>query len=208
MRILSLFLLMMMFLTSCATTTPGEEHETGTKQLRIYITENPTYSTEKIRLFQFSIKNETDQWIDIDDVKLNNNSKEISLIVGPRLQAWLETSDLEKQVSDYNTSLALGGMMLGGVAAMGSSSPSTSTTGAMVALGAITAASVIDIQNTLGILELQKLLPQNHVMRPFVVPPKRVLQRWILVENNSKEPISLQVKSKQNKEIDINLRFF
>jgi hypothetical protein len=208
MKWIHLTILSVFLISSCATTTPGDEHETGTQKLKVFVTINPDYSTDKIKLFQFSIKNNSDQWIDIDDIKLNNNSKEISLIVGNRLQSWLETSNLEKQVSDYNTSLVLSGVIFGGVAAMGSSNSKTSTAGAMVALGSITAVSIMDIQDTLNFIELQKMLPDNHLLRPFTIPPKRVLQRWIVLENHSKEPVSIQLKSKQDKEIDINLRFY
>jgi hypothetical protein len=106
MKVIYLLVTLSLFFTGCATTTPGIEHETGTKNVDVFLTINPDYSTDHIKMFQFSIKNNSDEWIEFDDIKVTNDSKEISVIVGARLHSWFETSNLEKQVSDYNTSLA------------------------------------------------------------------------------------------------------
>lgn len=119
-------------------------------------------------------------------------SKEVEVLVGERIITWIEACALEKTVSDYNLSLVLGAVAVGGAAVAGASSHSqTSSTGAIVALGSISALAVKDYQKSKNKVEFQKAFPEKHIFQSTIVPPGKVVQRWILIENRSNENFTL-----------------
>lgn len=212
----SILLILVVILASCASTMPGSELSTGSDRVSATIAINSTLSNERIQTHQFSIKNNTNEWLEFDGAKMTGG-KGVEVLVGERISAWTEACTLEKKVSDYNLNLFLGSMAVAGAAvAGGSQHQQTATTGAVIALGSITAMGVRDYQRSKHKAEFQKAFPEKHIFQPFVVPPKKVIQRWIMVENPSRvafqldlqnksgEKISLKIEGKQEKQIEEN----
>lgn len=191
MKLVSLIALL--FLYSCASTMPGKDIDTGSQKLSGSIEQDMTFSDHNIQMYQFSLKNNTDQWLEFDGATLKGSTN-ISVLVGDRIASWIEACTIEKKVSDYNMNLLLGSLALGGaVVAGGSSHQQTSQVGAIVALGSISAAAVRDYQSSKKKAEFQKAFPEKHIFQPVVIPPGKVIQRWILVENRSAESFELHL---------------
>lgn len=170
---------------------PGQDVSTGSDDIAVTVKRDPTFSNEMIQMYQLSIKNKTNEWLELDGVKIVGG-KEIDVLVGNRIESWVESCILEKKVSDYNTALVLGAMAVGGAVVAGSTShQQTGSVGAIVALGSISALAVKDYQNAKNRAEFQKAFPEKHIFQNTVIPPGRVIQRWILVENRKKEDFKL-----------------
>lgn len=198
--------LTLLFLASCATTMPGQKLSTGNTKITATIAQNSNFSNERIQMYQFSLKNNSDVWVELEGATLLAG-KNVSVLVGDRISSWTEACTLEKNVSDYNTALVLGSLAIGGAVVAGSSNHSqTANTGAVIALGSISAMAVRDYQNSKNKIEFQRAFPDKHIFQPVVIPPQKVIQRWILIENPSGESFKLNLKNKAGDKIELSVR--
>lgn len=141
-------LLSLLLFVSCASVTPGIKIDSGTQDVSIFVSKDPTYSNERIQMLHFAIQNNTSEWFDFEGAKVE--SGEFDVLVGERLDAWIQACTLEKRVSDHNTAVALGVLAAaGGIVAATSKHQSTSNIGAVVALGSISALAVKDMQKSI-----------------------------------------------------------
>lgn len=196
-----ILLILPLFLTSCATTMPGFDTNTGSKHVTATVEKNPTFTNSQIQFYQYSIKNQTNNWIEFEGATMSG-SPEVSVLVGDRISSWIEACTLEKNVADYNTAMFLGAVAIGGAAvAGGSNHQQTSSAGAIIALGSITTLGVRDFQNSKNKVEFQRAFPSKHIFQPFSLPPGKVIQRWILVENPKGEAFELKIKAKTGEDV-------
>ena len=200
MKLLALSALFL--LVSCATTMPGKETKTGSEKVSASVDTNSTFTNEQIQFYQYSIKNLTNKWIEFDGATIKG-SDQVSVLVGDRISSWIEACTLEKNVADYNTAMFLGAVAVGGAVVAGASNhPQTSGAGAIIALGSISVLGVKDFQNSKNKVEFQRAFPKNHIFQPFSLPPGKVIQRWILVENPNAEGFVLNIKAKTGEELN------
>ncbi len=189
---LTIFILASALLYSCASTMPGHQINTGSQAITATVTEDDVLSDNRIKMLQISLKNETDDWLEFDGALLEEG-KNIEVLVGGRITAWIDARMIEKKVSDYNWSLALSTLTLGGAAVAGASQHQrTAETGAIVSLGAVTGLAVMGFQDTKRRVDFQSAFPERHIFRPFIIPPRKVIQRWILLDNKNDETIVLK----------------
>lgn len=188
---------------------PGEDAISNNQEVVAAVQINHNISEKNIMMYQVSMLNNTNEWLEIESAVLNAKEK-INILVGDKMNAWIEAKTLEKQVSDYNTQLLLGSIAVSGAAvAVGSNHHQTAQLGAIAMGGAITAASVNDYMNSKNRVEFQKLFPRTHLFNAFTIPPKKVIQRWILVEfekDNERKSFTLLLKTKNGKPIEISYR--
>ncbi len=190
---------------SCATTMPGYETATGHKHITATVETNPTFTNDQIQMYQFSLKNETDNWIEFDGATIEG-STDVNFLVGNRISSWVEACTLEQKVSDYNTSMVLGAIAVTGAAiSAGSQHQQTSQLGSAFALGSISAIGVREFQNAKSKIEFQNAFPRTHIFQPFSLPPRKVIQRWILIENPNKKEFKLKLKAKSGEEITLQI---
>lgn len=186
-------LILSVLVISCATTMPGKELDTGSSKLSATIERDDTFSDHNIQMYQISLKNNTDQWLEYDGATLSGSAN-ISILVGDRISSWIEACTLEQKVSDYNLNLVLGSLAIGGALVAGASShQETAQIGAIVSLGSISGVAVRDLQKSKKKAEFQKAFPERHIFQPVTIPPGKVVQRWILVENRNQETFTLQL---------------
>lgn len=185
------FILSLLLLVSCATTMPGQEVGTGSNDISVTIKRDPVYSNDVIQMYQLALKNNTDSWMELPGSTLTGGD-EVEVLVGERIESWLEACLIEKNVNDYNTALVLGAVAVGGATVAGvSQHQPTASTGAIVALGSISILAVKDYQKAKNKVDFQRAFPEKHVFQKTMIPPKKVVQRWILVENRKKESFTL-----------------
>lgn len=199
----ALMLILSISIISCATTMPGKDVRTGSKNVSATIAINDMLSNERIQMHQVSIRNNTNDWIEFDGATIEA-SDNVSVLLGDKTSSWIEACTLEHQVKQHNISLLIGAIGVAGAAvAGGSRHQDTARVGAVVALGSITALGVRDFQNSKNKIEFQDAFPEKHIFRPFTIPPKKVIQRWIIVENPAEESFKLKAKSKMGEEIEM-----
>lgn len=182
-------------LVSCASTMTGTELRTSSPTIKVRVATMNDYSDDKIKMFQYSIMNDTDNWVSFTGAEIESSNKDTRILLADKITSWIEACNLEKKVSNYNTNLILGAVALTG-AAIGSTSKSTTTANvsSAIALGSITALGAREFNNSRERAEFQELFPDAHIMKPFTIPPKKVIQRWILMENANYQEFSLILK--------------
>lgn len=186
-------LLGLLFLVSCASTMPGHDIKSNHKTITATFEENMDFSTERMHLLQFAIMNKTDKWIEVTGANINS-TEQVEVILGEKVNAWIEACTLEKQVSDYNLNMLIGTVALTGAVVAGSTShQQTSAVGAAVALGSISLLAANEVMNSKNKAELTNSLPEKHIFRPFMIPPHKVIQRWLLIEGPGGAPIDLKL---------------
>lgn len=189
----ALALLGLLFLVSCASTMPGHDIKSNHKTITATFEENMDFSTERMHLLQFAIMNKTDKWIEVTGANINS-TEQVEVILGEKVNAWIEACTLEKQVSDYNLNMLIGTVALTGAVVAGSTShQQTSAVGAAVALGSISLLAANEVMNSKNKAELTNSLPEKHIFRPFMIPPHKVIQRWLLIEGPGGAPIDLKL---------------
>lgn len=189
--------LILSLLCSCATTMPGADLQLNSTLLSATVSANSNFSNDTIKMYQVSIKNLSNTWIDVDSVTLDDPTASVEILVGPKLNAWIEANQLEKSVSDYNTSLILGSIAAAGLVVGGTSNNNTtSAVGLSFAVGALTVAGVNDFVDSKNKVEFQKSLPESHLLRPFMIPSTKVMQRWIVIENPKNVGLKFTLNSK------------
>lgn len=186
-------------LVSCASTMTGTELRTNTPTIKVKVATMNDYSDDKIKMFQYSIMNDTDNWVSFSGAEIESSNKDTRILLADKITSWIEACNLEKKVSNYNTNLILGAVALTG-AAIGSTSKSTTTANvsSAIALGSITALGAREFNNSRERAEFQELFPDAHIMKPFTIPPKKVTQRWILMENANYQEFSLILKDQSD----------
>lgn len=196
-------------LASCATTMPGNEVATGTNDIAAVIGRNNDFSNERIQMYQVSLMNNTNEWVEMNGANLglaDSSNTQLSVLVGNRLSAWMDACSIERKVTDHNIALAFGSLaIVGAGVAAGSNHSATSKTGAIVALGSIGGLAAMDFQKSKNKAEFQNAFPDNHIFQSFIIPPKKVVQKWILIENPQVETFKLNLKDKNGKEINLTI---
>lgn len=199
-------LLGLLLLVSCASTMPGYDVKSNHKTITATFEENYDFSSERFHLLQFSIMNKTDKWIEVMSANINSTDV-VDVLVGDKISSWIEACTLEKQVSDYNLNMILGSVALTGAVVAGSSShQQTSATAAAFALGSVTLMAANEIMNSKNRTEFTDGLPEKHIFRPFMIPPHKVIQRWILIEGPPGAPLDLKLKLKDGDTVVLKVR--
>lgn len=184
----------LLLLASCASTMPGHDIKSNHKTITATFEENLDFSSERMHLLQFAIMNKTDKWVEVTGANINS-TEQVEVILGEKISAWIEACALEKQVADYNLNLIIGTVAVTGAVVAGSSShQQTSAVGAAVALGSISLLAANEVLNSKNKTELINTLPEKHIFRPFMIPPHKVIQRWLLIEGPGGAPLDLKLK--------------
>lgn len=199
-------LISLLLLVSCASTMPGHDIKSNHKTITASFEENLDFSNERIHLLQFSIMNKTDKWVEFTGANINSTDQ-IEILVGNKINSWIEACTLEKQVSDYNLNMILGTVALAGAVVAGSSShQQTSATALAISLGSVSVMAVNDIMNSKNKTDLTDALPEKHIFRPFAIPPHKVIQRWILIEGPGGAPLDLKLTMKDGDFVVLKVR--
>ena len=206
MKHLPLVLMLMLALVqSCATTTPGKAVETNNSKVAATVTTNPTFSNENFQMYQVTFKNNTNEWIEYSGAQITDNST-IKILVGNKLNAWLEACKIEREVADYDTSLLLAGLAAGGGLVAGASShSSTSQLGTAVSLGAVGATMIRGFSDATQMVEFQNALPDSHLFKGFSIPPKKAIRRWVLIENPDSQWLKVKLVDQKGEALELKL---
>jgi hypothetical protein len=158
---------------------PGRNFEIDSGKVSASIDKDSSISDQNIQMHLLSIKNLTSDWMEFDGA-LIDGSKNVQVLMGDRLKAWMEASLLTEAEIQR-----------------------TLSTGQMLNLDSVTALTAKEYQSSKRKNEFQNAFPETHIFRPFLIPPGKVIQRWIVVENRNQEEFDLRLKNKQGDDFNL-----
>jgi hypothetical protein len=192
------FISLSLLLFSCASYQSGNLSDVNKSEIKSELVVSgyldQEYTTDHFTFIQVDFGNNTDEWIEIEKVLINNNDKDIKIILGEKLESYIASINQKIAIDRYNTSMILG--VTAGVAAAGAISSGNDgsiesvKSYASIMAGSLIADDINHISNNLSDLERTRVLPRNHLISPFSVPPGLVSKRWILLQINPKYIIS------------------
>jgi hypothetical protein len=186
------YLLSLLLLVSCASYNPGKyadvtkgEHPANTP---INAEIGSAYSYKPFTFINFTFGNRDTEWRRVKRVTVTNigGEKDARIIVGPDLVSWAQGTSRRARIDAHNTQVILGAVA--GAFAIGagvSSYKGNSKLAGGLAAGALTAASIADINrifSKIDSLELSRLVPPEHIYTPFSIPPSLYLTKWLVVQ--------------------------
>ncbi|HAG90539.1 MAG TPA: hypothetical protein DCL41_01630, partial [Bdellovibrionales bacterium] len=151
---------------------------------------------DPFQLFEVTVENTSDEWVRINksEVIINNPAQsKMSVVTGNDLVDWAQAMNSRKNKENHNRQMRdIGIITLGTIAAGGSNSsdPIISAVGDSSMIG--TTAWAVDevIRKSLEKAEQSEKTPQNHLYRPFAVPGKMYVRKWVLLNKPSKNRIN------------------
>ena len=177
-----------MFLASCASTHPGLRAESygsnSYQSLNVSTYFRESLSDPNNFYYEITFENKGSQWVRVDEVDIEfpaSSGGPYNMIKGNDLVAWAESLRLKSQTRDFSEGILVAGAILGGMAmaALGSSKGDAGMTTAGVLMTGAGAAYSLTKAAT-GDLNQSAQLPENHVMKPFVIPSHGLARKWIL----------------------------
>lgn len=192
-------------LTACASVLPGTD---GTEinpppghdnEISMAIDEVSDLSSERFIAYNVSFKNNSDRWIRLEstNIAFPQLSPAPEYLLGKDLDTYLKSAAREYSIRQHNKGLAIASIYaLGAVgSAVGgaTNNENLALAGAAASLGSLSYAGVDAINGLKNRAQFQGSLPESHLLKPFDIPPKMSVSRWIIVnvpqETNYREAI-------------------
>ena len=187
--------LCLLILTACATTHPGNEGRSvaPNPSLPIKISAqtigNPV--GEAFQLVEITYENLSDNWfrlnhsqVVIDDVTANK----LSVVVGKDLVDWAQAMHFRLQKDQYNEQMAQAALITAG--AIASSGKNSNNVGATLLVGGTAWAVADTMQFSYSQATQTAKIPENHIGRPFSIPGKMFMRKWVLLNKPTQSAIN------------------
>jgi len=188
----------LLLFTSCASYQPGKSasFKTGEKVNGLTITSHVSkdLSNDYFKYINFTFGNEGPDWIRVKQMKLleptEKNVGPLNIVIGQDLATWSESLLYMRSIDRWNRQV-----LLGSIAAIGTTTAVVGMTernykitiaGADLAYGTYGIALINNAIDTKKLKEKTKMLPANHIYRPFSVPSEMYSKKWILIKSDSK----------------------
>ena len=207
-------MLFFLYLAGCASIHPGSKGEmiSSKKKLELVVSvdKNDKLSDEVFSFLTFTFENEGNRWIRINKArfKFKDTNKKSRVIVGDDLKTWAKGLENRLKKSDYNTNMALSGLILGGFLAAISSKPGSagSAVGTAAIVGGTVVAAAKGIRDDITRLETPKAVPKEHLHHPkFSIAPKQFIRKWIVIqipEDEFQDDLLLSLKTLDGGKVD------
>lgn len=188
----STFLILTLFLASCATTHPGKfGAAVGSSDLPLKISAK-TIDSKKEQAFQlveFTLENTSDDWLKINNSQVlipNPAESHLSVVLGQDLVSWAEAMQFQQSQDQYNKDLIRTGLLgVGAVSVVVPGSKDTKTAGAVLTLGSVGWAAYDVITSARQKVNGVEKNPTTHLYEPMSIPGKMYLRRWVLINKPS-----------------------
>jgi len=157
-------------------------------ELQLSLDDMKDLSSDHYRAFQVSFKNDSDRWVRFE--KLNIAFPELKeqpdVLLGKDLETYVASIGRRNTVESHNRELALGSIYtIGTLGALGGSmsgNRGVAAVGAGAALGSLTYGAVTGLNDSKNKAQFHNTLPDNHLIKPFDIPPHMVVARWIIIK--------------------------
>ncbi len=191
-------LIVVLTLASCASYNPGNyadikggEHPQNLPiNAKVYdqLSESPfTYVN-----FTFGNKS-ADTWYRVKRIRVTSigGIKGARLVVGPDLKFWAQGMERKTKIDAHNRAMVFGaiqGALLVGAAASGASGKTDLAVGMAAGSMAYTSIEAFNQAfNKADMKELNALVPEGHLYRPFSIPRNLYITRWAVFETPAKK---------------------
>ena len=152
-----------------------------------------SYCSDYFGMVNVEFENNSDEWIDIEEIGVSLGSKEIddkvTTVVGNRLVNWNDAISDKLKSDAFYRRLFLGTLTsIGALAARDSGNEF----GKAVALGSMGALTLSEISSAIDDAGTASIVPRTHLMHGLIsVPPGLSLNRWILFNTKADDGIPL-----------------
>jgi hypothetical protein len=142
---------------------------------------------ESFSMVSVTFENKTEEWLRVDKVEVligEALADKVSIVVGQDLKDWVSAMEARGRMEQHNRAMAqLGLVAVGGVAlaAAGRGDTGLALAGGVAVLGANAWMMTDIIKASHASATEAQTLPDNHVLRPFAIPGKMFLRRWLLI---------------------------
>jgi hypothetical protein len=194
----SLVVLILSTLVSCASYNPGNyadiksgEHP---KNLPINAKTYDQLSESPFTYVNFTFGNKSaDTWYRVKRIRVTSigGIKGARLVVGPDLKFWAQGMERKTKIDAHNRAMVFGaiqGALLVGAAASGASGKHDLALGLVGGSMAYTSIEAFNQAfNEADMKELDALVPEGHLYRPFSIPRNLFITRWAVFETPGKK---------------------
>lgn len=206
-------------LTGCATIHEGQMGKIRDGDqisgMKISAQETSDPRNSPFSLFTVTIENESDDWMRIDSIEADFDAemaKTHSVVLGDDLTSWAEANAEMQRLKDYNKEWMKTGLFSAGLVAALVSAHNGSTAGTVAGTGVVAGVSGYSvgqriIRNHHKIIHANTI-PEKHLYRPFSVPGKLFVRRWLLINKPSGHALTalaLTIKTIDGKVSRVNL---
>lgn len=216
---LALLIALTLCLGACATVHEGQVGQVTSGEevngMVISASESGDPRQNPFSVFTVTIENKSDDWLRIESIEMDvqpAQAEKISVVLGQDLSDWAEASADKAKLEQYNQSLLKTGLYsIGSIAALVGAS--TGNGGAVAAgAGVVVGTAAVDItqriiQTRNGAIRAASI-PEKHLYRPFSVPGKLFVRKWLLVNKPANEQLAvlgLQIKTVDGRVSHINV---
>ncbi|MCO4793277.1 MAG: hypothetical protein KC493_06185 [Bacteriovoracaceae bacterium] len=188
-------LLLLLILTSCASYQAGEfaVHETGNHPNNVPIKAkvDSVYTNSPFVFVNFTFGNKNVDWVRVKSIKISQTPElsKANIVMGDDLSSWAESMKHKIAIDNHNRQVFIGSVTtaLAAAAVVGASKGNVNL--AYGSLGAMTAVTGIDEVSKViakaNDAERSRMIPDDHLLAPFSIPPGLVTKRWILLQSKT-----------------------
>jgi len=185
-------------LAGCATTTPGNlalstsansSHRERASSYPLHGEEVVDFASLYMGLVNITISNHTENWLRIKAVHIRFENpavdQQVKVPLGSDLYYWGKAMKVKLDVQALNRQIALD--VFGGVAALAAGvgavteNPGLLAVGGGAAVGSLAVSAIDGLYDQIGRVEMAQLVPPDHLLTPFAVPPGLFVKKWIVL---------------------------
>ena len=192
-----ILLILLALTSSCASHLPGDRGSLITKELEginaersrleISIDREKTLSSGRYKTFTLSLKNNTNDWIDISSIRFTSHGdEEPRFLVGNRLKDYFASVTRRNSIHRYNSNLAIGVLSILGAAGSFSGNDVGNALGNSIIGGVITYKTAESISKSRE--SVDAVVPENHILRlPVSIPPELSRALWFTIDTGARD---------------------
>lgn len=186
------YYMIVLLMTACASTHPGNIGESISPQaklpLKISAESIDAKKNESFQLIDLTLENTSDAWLKINRTQVligDPAESKLSVVLGSDLKDWAQAVSFKQKQDQHNTEMAQMGLLGVGTAAalMGGyrGDSGLATAGAAVAVGTYGWVLTDAISSSINEAQRSEKIPDNHLYHSASIPSKMFLRRWVLI---------------------------
>lgn len=144
-------------------------------------------SSDEYQAFNVSFRNNSDRWVRLEQINMAfpQIAKDPEILLGEDLSTYLTSVERRNAIDNHNAGLAAGSLyaigLVGSAVALSNGDRGLALGGLGLATGSASYSGIKAVLASRDRAQFQSTLPDNHVLKPFSIPPKMALSRWIIV---------------------------
>ncbi len=192
MKVYSLYILLMVLTTGCASIHPGERakniagDQIGEMIVSAEEVTNPM--EEAFSMISITFENKSGSWLRIDEAEVVIDpalADKVSLIKGNDLRDWAIAMEERARVENHNRQMSQLGLAFVGAAAAVAGSRSSNASAYQAGAGTVAASQIWMASDLISYSKSSanrpEATPAKHLENPFSVPAKMFMRRWVLL---------------------------